>query len=98
VPPLTFLPAPRVLLAATVGALGLADLTLGVVLRAAPIIFWPLTSLRGTLAALPAAIVELGARDVTLRMADRARWWAGAAARVADHLVAALAAIGRRSQ
>ena len=49
----TFLPAPRVLLAATVGALGLVDLTVGVVvLRAAPITFWPLTSLRGTLAAL----------------------------------------------
>jgi UDP-N-acetylglucosamine:LPS N-acetylglucosamine transferase len=49
-------------------------------------------------AALPAAIVELCARDATPRVADRARWWAGAAARVADHLVAALAAIGLRSQ
>src|SRR2546423_8785570 len=56
----TFRPAPRVLLAATVGALGLVDLTVGVVvLRAAPVIFWPLTSLRGTLAALACGLALL---------------------------------------
>src|SRR2546423_2282324 len=58
--PATFLPAPRVLLAATVGALGLVDLTVGVVvLRAAPIIFWPLTSLRGSLAPLACGLALL---------------------------------------
>jgi lysylphosphatidylglycerol synthetase-like protein (DUF2156 family) len=60
VPPSTFIRAPRVLLAATVGALGLVDLTVGVVvLRAAPIIFWPLTSLRGTAAALACGLALL---------------------------------------
>jgi lysylphosphatidylglycerol synthetase-like protein (DUF2156 family) len=56
----TILPAPRVLLAATVGALGLVDLTVGgVAPRSAPIIFWPLTSLRGSLAALACGLALL---------------------------------------
>jgi UDP-N-acetylglucosamine:LPS N-acetylglucosamine transferase len=43
-------------------------------------------------AALPVAVVELGARDATRCAAERACWWAGAAARVVDHLVAVSAA------
>jgi lysylphosphatidylglycerol synthetase-like protein (DUF2156 family) len=55
-----FLSAPRALSAAAIGALGLIDLTVGrVVPRAAPIIFWPLTALRGTLAALACGLTLL---------------------------------------
>jgi len=41
-------------------------------------------------AALPAAVVEICARDATRCAAERACWWGGAAARVVDHLVAAI--------
>ena len=43
-------------------------------------------------AALPTAIVELCARDAMPYAAERAFWWAGAAARIVEHLVAAIAA------
>jgi UDP-N-acetylglucosamine:LPS N-acetylglucosamine transferase len=43
-------------------------------------------------ATLPAAIIQTCARDAARCAAERACWWAGAAARVADHLVAAIAA------
>jgi len=48
-------------------------------------------------AALPAAIMELCARDAPRCAAERACWWGGAAARVVDHLVAAIAATRLRS-
>ncbi|HKC73075.1 MAG TPA: glycosyltransferase, partial [Chloroflexota bacterium] len=48
-------------------------------------------------AALPAAIMELCARDAPRCVAERACWWGGAAARVVDHLVAAIAATRLRS-
>jgi UDP-N-acetylglucosamine:LPS N-acetylglucosamine transferase len=43
-------------------------------------------------AALPAAVVEICARDAARCAAERACWWAGATARVVDHLVAAITA------
>src|ERR671934_112994 len=52
--------APRALPAAAVGALGLVDLTVGMVVpRSAPLLFWPLTSLRGTMAALACGLALL---------------------------------------
>jgi lysylphosphatidylglycerol synthetase-like protein (DUF2156 family) len=46
--------------AAAISALGLVDLTVGVVVpHGAPIVFWPLTSLRGTLAALACGLALL---------------------------------------
>src|SRR5919204_5343115 len=52
--------APRALPAAAVGALGLVDLAVGVVVpRSAPLLFWPLTSLRGAMAAMACGLALL---------------------------------------
>jgi lysylphosphatidylglycerol synthetase-like protein (DUF2156 family) len=54
------LSAPRALSAAAIGALGLVDLAVGVVVpRSAPLLFWPLTSLRGAMAALACGLALL---------------------------------------
>ena len=48
-------------------------------------------------AALPTAIAHACAQSPPCCAADHARWWAGAAARVAGHLATAMAAIGAGS-
>jgi lysylphosphatidylglycerol synthetase-like protein (DUF2156 family) len=58
--PPALLSAPRALSAAAIGALGLIDTSVGVVVpRSAPLLFWPLTSLRGTMAALACGLALL---------------------------------------
>lgn len=94
--PIVCLSDPRALPAATVAALGLVDITLGVVApRSTPTIFWPLTALGATGTTLVCGLaLLLLARSLTRGL--RAAWMLTIALRVPAALAAPVAGRGRR--